>query len=105
MKNKTINFAVSAFTAFFCLTLLFPAAAKAQRRDYLSNEEIELVRDAQEIDLRIEVLTKAIGTSKEFCKKRLTILTTLPRTAKRTKNFSRKPFSNSLMPARITFQN
>ncbi len=48
-------------TAFFCLTLFFPASANAQgRRDYLTDEEIELVREAQEINLRIEVLTKAI---------------------------------------------
>lgn len=44
----------------FCILLLSPASAKAQRRDYLTNEEVELVRDAQQIDLRINVLIKAI---------------------------------------------
>ncbi len=47
-------------TAFICLTVIFPVSANAQRRDYLTGEEIELVRDAQEIDLRVGVLTKAI---------------------------------------------
>ncbi len=57
--NK-LKFPIYALTAFFCLTLFFPASANAQRRDYLTNEEVELVRDAQEIDLRVGVLTKAI---------------------------------------------
>jgi hypothetical protein len=33
---------------------------QAQRRDYMTEDEIEIVRDAQEIDLRIDVLTKMI---------------------------------------------
>jgi hypothetical protein len=45
--------AVSAFTAF-------SLNAAAQRRDYMTEAEIELVRDAQNIDLRIDVLTKMI---------------------------------------------
>jgi hypothetical protein len=32
----------------------------AQRRDYMTDDEIELVRDAQDIDLRIDVLIKMI---------------------------------------------
>ncbi|CAN5596110.1 hypothetical protein BH24ACI2_BH24ACI2_06170 [soil metagenome] len=60
MKTKKLKFALFALTTLFCLTLLLPAAANAQRRDYLTDEEIELVRDAQEIDKRIGVLTKAI---------------------------------------------
>lgn len=55
-----MKFTLYVLTAFFCLTLFFPASANAQRRDYLSDEEVELVRDAQEIDSRINVLTKAI---------------------------------------------
>jgi len=55
-----MKFTLYVLTAFFCLTLLFSASTNAQRRDYLTDEEIELVRDAQEINLRIEVLTKAI---------------------------------------------
>lgn len=61
MKKENLNFVVFVLSVVFCLTLLFPASAKAQRRDYLTDEEIELVRDAQEIDLRIGVLTKAIN--------------------------------------------
>lgn len=58
MKNtKSLLFVL---TAFFCLTLIFPPMSNAQRRDYLTDEEIELVRDANEIDKRIEVLVKAI---------------------------------------------
>src|SRR5690349_14570565 len=56
-----IILSLTVFTAIFCIALFFPLAADAQkRRDYLTEEEIELVRDAQEIDLRIMVLTKAI---------------------------------------------
>jgi len=56
-----INLSLTIFTAIFCIALFFPPTAAAQkRRDYLTEEEIELVRDAQEIDLRIMVLTKAI---------------------------------------------
>lgn len=57
MKNKKLTFAVIALT---CLSMFLPAAAKAQKRDYLTNEEVELVREAQEIDRRVEVLAKAI---------------------------------------------
>src|SRR5690349_12462510 len=50
--------------AFFVAALLFTSAfagsVSAQRRDYMTDSEIELVRDAQNIDLRIEVLTKMI---------------------------------------------
>ncbi len=35
------------------------AEASAQRRDYLTDAEIELVRDAQQIDFRVKVLTTA----------------------------------------------
>lgn len=41
------------------LALLLPFEAAAQR-DFLTPEEVELVREAQEVDLRIEVLTQAI---------------------------------------------
>jgi hypothetical protein len=55
-----MKFTLYTLTAFFLLLLFLPAAADAQRRDYLTDEEIELVRDAQQIDLRVGVLTKAI---------------------------------------------
>lgn len=45
---------------FFVLSFVFAADADAQRRDYMTEAEIELVRDAQEIDKRIDVLTKMI---------------------------------------------
>jgi hypothetical protein len=42
------------------LILALAVTAFGQRRDYLSDSEIELVRDAQEIDQRVTVLTMAI---------------------------------------------
>ncbi len=57
---KKINLVFTFLAAIFCVALLFPLSANAQRRDYLTEAEIELVRDAQEIDLRVGVLTKAI---------------------------------------------
>lgn len=59
-RKTSLKFLVS-FAAFFALAaVLLPGDANAQRRDYLTAEEVELVRDAQEIDRRIDVLTKAI---------------------------------------------
>lgn len=55
-----MKFALSVFIAFFCIALLFPSAANAQRRDQLGDMENELVREAQEINLRSEVYVKAI---------------------------------------------
>jgi hypothetical protein len=40
--------------------LVLPAASTAQTRDFLTDDEIELVRDAQQIDDRVAVLTHAI---------------------------------------------
>jgi hypothetical protein len=57
---KKINLSLTLFAAIFCVALFLPTVAKAQRRDYLTEAEIELVRDAQEIDLRIMVLTRAV---------------------------------------------
>jgi hypothetical protein len=53
-----MRFTFSALTAFLILFLF--AAANAQSRDYLTDPEIELVRDAQQIDLRVDVLVKAV---------------------------------------------
>jgi acyl-CoA reductase-like NAD-dependent aldehyde dehydrogenase len=53
-----MRFTVLVFTAF--LLLIFPAFSNAQSRDYLTDAEIELVRDAQQIDLRVEVLMRAV---------------------------------------------
>ena len=55
-----MKFAIFAVAAFFCLILLFPFSANAQRRDQLTDMESDLVRDAQAIDLRSEVFVKAI---------------------------------------------
>lgn len=46
------------FLAFLILTFSF--FINAQSRDYLTDAEIELVRDAQQIDLRVDILVKAI---------------------------------------------
>lgn len=56
------NFKILLFSlvTLFCFTLVLPQTANAQRRDYLTDAEIELVRDANEIDKRIDVLVKAI---------------------------------------------
>lgn len=55
-----INPSLTLLASIFCVALFFPLSAEAQRRDYLTEAEIELVRDNQEIDLRVGVLTKAI---------------------------------------------
>jgi hypothetical protein len=51
-------------TLFVAIALIlipsFANSAHAQRRDYMTDPEIELIRDNQEIDKRIDVLTKMI---------------------------------------------
>ena len=47
------------YSLIFALALLAPSTVLAQR-DFLTPEEIEIVRDSQEIDTRIDVLTQAI---------------------------------------------
>ena len=42
------------------LVLTITSNASAQRRDYMTEAEIELVRNSQDIDKRIEVLTKMV---------------------------------------------
>jgi len=54
---KSIMFALMAITG---LVAVFPTSAEAQRRDYFTDEEIEIIREAQEIDLRIAVLVHAM---------------------------------------------
>lgn len=51
------SFFVAAIS--IALTMSFPSAALAQR-DFLTPEEVELVRENQEIDKRIDILTQAI---------------------------------------------
>lgn len=60
MKQTTAKSALFALAAFFCFALLFPLPANAQRRDQLGETETELVREAQEINLRAEIYVKAI---------------------------------------------
>ncbi len=51
------NFRFCLAIAGLCL-FAFASFTSAQRRDHMTEEEIEIVRDAQDIDLRIEVLIK-----------------------------------------------
>jgi hypothetical protein len=52
---------ISRFTVLtlFAIAILISTTA-GQRRDFVTEEEGELIREAQEIDLRVEVLTKFI---------------------------------------------
>lgn len=50
---------IMAFVSAFAMLALVQTS-NAQRRDYLTEAEIELVRDAQQIDLRVAVLTTAV---------------------------------------------
>jgi hypothetical protein len=59
MKNN-LKFAILILSLFVSIQIFFPTSAFAQRRDYLNELEIEIVRDAQMIDLRTEVFVKAI---------------------------------------------
>jgi hypothetical protein len=73
---KKINQGFTFFAALFCVAMFFPSAADGQkRRDYLTEAEIELVREAQEIDLRMMVLTGAID-------RRLAVINNQPRKEK-----------------------
>ncbi|CAN5869554.1 hypothetical protein BH24ACI1_BH24ACI1_01410 [soil metagenome] len=60
MKNNNLKFAILILSLFVSIQMFFTTSAFAQRRDYLNELEIELVRDAQMIDLRTEVFVKAI---------------------------------------------
>ena len=48
------------FFAVIVSALITVTSAQSSRRDYMTDAEIELVRDAQDIDLRIDVLIKMI---------------------------------------------
>lgn len=49
----------AVFAAIF-LSICSTAAVSAQRADHLTDEEIELIRDVQEVDYRMEIYTRAI---------------------------------------------
>jgi hypothetical protein len=53
---------LSLRSAIFILICIFGAVitASAQRRDFLTEQEVEIVRDSQDIDERIDSLTKMI---------------------------------------------
>ncbi len=57
--NSISHFVIAILAAAFLL-VFFADYAAAQRRDFMTDAEIELIRDNQEIDLRINVLTKMI---------------------------------------------
>jgi hypothetical protein len=58
LSNKKLLLPV---IVFFLLNFVFPVVDTfAQRRDHLTAEEIEIVRDVQEIDKRMLVFSKAI---------------------------------------------
>ncbi|HWQ34224.1 MAG TPA: hypothetical protein VNQ79_15355 [Blastocatellia bacterium] len=54
MKTK-----LSRLVSALCLTLLALVSVNAQKRDHLSEQEADLVREFQEIDKRIEIFIKA----------------------------------------------
>jgi hypothetical protein len=51
---------VFIITSLALLVFSITSAVSAQRRDYMTEHEVELVRDNQDIDKRIDVLTKMI---------------------------------------------
>ena len=59
MKNN-LKFALILLTLFVGFQLFAASSAQAQRRDHLSEMEIEIIRDVQAIDLRMEVYIKAV---------------------------------------------
>ena len=57
---KNLIFPLLASVAALFLLCCVSTTASAQRRDFVSDQEAELIRENQEIDRRIEVLTKFI---------------------------------------------
>jgi hypothetical protein len=51
----------SALLLLIFASLIFAQPISAQTRDHLTNEEIEIVRDVQELDRRMEIYVKAIN--------------------------------------------
>ena len=45
---------------FICVLVIFASPVSAQTRDHLTEQEIEIVRDVQELDNRMEVYVKAV---------------------------------------------
>ena len=59
-RSKFIRRYVVSFAALAAVIIVIGGRAEAQRRDFMTEAEIELIRDNQDIDLRIDVLTKMI---------------------------------------------
>lgn len=51
---------IFSLTSLVLVAFSLVVTVSAQRRDYMTEPEIELVRDAQDIDKRVDVLTKMI---------------------------------------------
>lgn len=62
MNRSICKLTAFGFSVFFIAFAAFiaPSEARAQRRDYMSEAEIEIVRDEQMIDRRVMVLVKMI---------------------------------------------
>lgn len=60
MKKSAFKYVLTFFCVALFLSAAAPHSANAQRRDYMTEAESELVREAQEVDLRINILTKMI---------------------------------------------
>ncbi|MEJ7847110.1 MAG: hypothetical protein WKF92_03360 [Pyrinomonadaceae bacterium] len=60
MTDRFIRTFIITLALTFVFGYFFVGPASAQRRDFMTDEEIELIRDSQDIDARIEVLAKMI---------------------------------------------
>ena len=58
--NKQKSFKSAALLSLALLASIFSAPAAAQKREHLTPEEIEFVRDNQELDKRTEVFVRAV---------------------------------------------
>jgi hypothetical protein len=60
MHKFKLNVLFCFLAAVIFCAVVSPSSANAQRRDYMTDAESDVVRDAQEIDRRIDVLVKMI---------------------------------------------
>lgn len=58
--NLINKFTLCCLIVTFCFISFLSDSANAQRRDNLTDKEIELIRDVQELDNRMEIYVKAI---------------------------------------------
>jgi hypothetical protein len=54
------SFTIYVLSAIICTCLFFPYSANAQKRESLTETEVDLIREAQEIHLRMLIFIKAI---------------------------------------------